>query len=155
MRLLCPWNSPGKNTGVGSHSFLQGIFPTQGLSVGLLHCKHGPRDTIDRLSLDVGRRKNGSKEREPGRGEEPSEWPCPFHGVDGQRPAPARSCCQPPRAQCSCVCVSVPRLHRGYCTKFSSHPGAGCLQCHRCHTLSQGSPQVSGMWREVSSSAQF
>ena len=29
-RLLCPWNSPGKNTGVGSHSLLQGIFPTQG-----------------------------------------------------------------------------------------------------------------------------
>ena len=26
--LLCPWNSPGKNTGVGSHSLLQGIFPT-------------------------------------------------------------------------------------------------------------------------------
>ena len=24
------WNSPGQNTGVGSHSFLQGIFPTQG-----------------------------------------------------------------------------------------------------------------------------
>jgi len=37
-RLLCPWNSPGKNTGVGSHSFLQGIFPTQGLNLGLLHC---------------------------------------------------------------------------------------------------------------------
>ena len=30
-RLLCPWNSPGKNTGVGSHSLLQEIFPTQGL----------------------------------------------------------------------------------------------------------------------------
>ena len=28
-RLLCPWNSPGKNTGVGCHFFLQGIFPTQ------------------------------------------------------------------------------------------------------------------------------
>ena len=28
-RLLCPWDSPGKNTGVGSHSLLQGIFPTQ------------------------------------------------------------------------------------------------------------------------------
>ena len=27
-RLLCPWNSPGKNTGVGSHFLLQGIFPT-------------------------------------------------------------------------------------------------------------------------------
>ena len=29
-RLLCPWNSPSQNTGVGSLSFLQGIFPTQG-----------------------------------------------------------------------------------------------------------------------------
>ena len=34
-----PWNSLGQNTGVGSHSFLQGIFPTQGLNPGLLHCK--------------------------------------------------------------------------------------------------------------------
>ena len=33
-----PWNSPGKNTGVGIHSLLQGIFPTQGLNLGLLHC---------------------------------------------------------------------------------------------------------------------
>ena len=39
-RLLCPWNSPGKNTGVGSHSLLQGIFPTQGSNLGLLHCRH-------------------------------------------------------------------------------------------------------------------
>ena len=31
-RLLCPWNSPGKNTALGSHSLLQGIFPTQGLT---------------------------------------------------------------------------------------------------------------------------
>ena len=30
IRLLCPWNPPGKNTGVGSHDLLQGIFPTQG-----------------------------------------------------------------------------------------------------------------------------
>ena len=28
-RPLCPWNSLGKNTGAGSHSLLQGIFPTQ------------------------------------------------------------------------------------------------------------------------------
>ena len=35
-RLLCPWDSAGKNTGVGSHALLQGIFPTQGLSPGLL-----------------------------------------------------------------------------------------------------------------------
>ena len=37
-RLLCPWNSPGKNTGVGCHCLLQGIFLTQGLNLGLLHC---------------------------------------------------------------------------------------------------------------------
>ena len=35
----CPWDSPGKNTGVGCHSLLQGIFPTQGLSPSLLHCR--------------------------------------------------------------------------------------------------------------------
>ena len=38
-RLLCPWNSPGKNTGVGNHFLLQGIFPTQGMDPGLLHCR--------------------------------------------------------------------------------------------------------------------
>ena len=38
-RLLCPWNSPGKNSGVGSHSLFQGIFPTQGSNPGLLHCR--------------------------------------------------------------------------------------------------------------------
>ena len=35
----CPWNSPGKNTGVGCHSHLQGIFPTQGSNPGLLLCR--------------------------------------------------------------------------------------------------------------------
>ena len=39
-RLLCPWNSPGKNTGVGCHFLLQGIFPTQESNLGLLHCRH-------------------------------------------------------------------------------------------------------------------
>ena len=37
--LYRPWNSPGQNTGVGSLSLLQGIFPTQGLNPGLLHCR--------------------------------------------------------------------------------------------------------------------
>ena len=31
-RLLCPWDSPGKNTGVGCHFLLLGIFPTQELN---------------------------------------------------------------------------------------------------------------------------
>ena len=38
-RLYSPWNSPGQNTGVGSLSLLQGIFPTQGLNPGLQHCR--------------------------------------------------------------------------------------------------------------------
>ena len=38
-RLLCPWNSPDQNTGVGSCSLLQGIFPTQGSNPGLPHCR--------------------------------------------------------------------------------------------------------------------
>ena len=41
------WNSPGQNTGVGSLSFLQGIFPAQGLNPGFLHC----RQILYQLSL--------------------------------------------------------------------------------------------------------
>ena len=37
--LYSPWNSPGQDTGVGSLSFLQGIFPTQGLNPGLPYCR--------------------------------------------------------------------------------------------------------------------
>ena len=38
-RLLRPQDSPGRNTGVGCHFLLQGIFPTQGLNPGLPHCR--------------------------------------------------------------------------------------------------------------------
>ena len=37
--LYSPWDSPGQNTGVGSCSLLQGIFPTQESNRGLLHCR--------------------------------------------------------------------------------------------------------------------
>ena len=37
--LYSPWNSPGQNTGMGSLSLLQGIFPIQGSNPGLLHCR--------------------------------------------------------------------------------------------------------------------
>ena len=36
--LYSPWNFPGQNSGVGSLSLLQGIFPSQGLNLGLPHC---------------------------------------------------------------------------------------------------------------------
>ena len=38
-RILCPCTSPGKNARVCSHFLLQGIFLTQGLNLGLLHCR--------------------------------------------------------------------------------------------------------------------
>ena len=38
-RLLCPWDSTGENTGVGSHALLHRIFPTHGLNPCLLHCR--------------------------------------------------------------------------------------------------------------------
>ena len=36
--IYSPWNSLGQNTGVGGHSLLQGIFPTQGSNPGPPHC---------------------------------------------------------------------------------------------------------------------
>ena len=39
-RLLCPWDSPGKNPGVGCHFLLQVIFPSQRLGLHLLHLLH-------------------------------------------------------------------------------------------------------------------
>ena len=38
-RFLCSWNSRGRNTGVGCHSLIQGIFLTQGSNPGLPHCR--------------------------------------------------------------------------------------------------------------------
>ena len=36
-QLLCPWDFPGKNTGVDCHFLQQGIFPTWGLNLQFLH----------------------------------------------------------------------------------------------------------------------
>ena len=53
-RLLCPWNSPGKNTRVGCHALLQDVFPTQGLNSGLLHCRlFGSSETIMQEDLEA------------------------------------------------------------------------------------------------------
>ena len=48
-RLLCPWDYPGKNTGMGCHFLLQGIFPTQGLNRSILQ-----RQVISLSSSHVG-----------------------------------------------------------------------------------------------------
>ena len=38
-RILCPWDFPGKSTGVDCDFILQGIFSTQGSNLDLLHCR--------------------------------------------------------------------------------------------------------------------
>ena len=48
-RLFCPWDSPGKNTGVGIYSLLWGIFPNQGLNLHLLHCSLSHKGPSHRL----------------------------------------------------------------------------------------------------------
>ena len=45
-RLLCPWNFPGKNTGVGGHFLCQGMILTQGLNLHLLCLLHGQVDSL-------------------------------------------------------------------------------------------------------------
>ena len=37
--ILCPWNSLGRNTGIGCHFLLQGTFPNQRLNPDFLHCR--------------------------------------------------------------------------------------------------------------------
>ena len=44
--LLCPWNSPGKNTGAGCHFLLQGIFLTQGLNLPLFCLLQGQAGSL-------------------------------------------------------------------------------------------------------------
>ena len=50
MDIYSQWNSSGQNTGVGSHSLLQGIFPTQGSNPALSHC----REILYQLSCQGG-----------------------------------------------------------------------------------------------------
>ena len=45
-RLLYPWDSPGKNTGVGCYALLQGIFPTQGLNPSIFCLLHWQADSL-------------------------------------------------------------------------------------------------------------
>ena len=47
---LCPWDSPGRNTGVGCHALFQGIFPTWGMNLGLLVIKSTEISQQDRSS---------------------------------------------------------------------------------------------------------
>ena len=52
-RLLCPWDSPGKNAGVGCHTLLCGIFPTQGLNSHLLGLLYWQLDSLQLSSVQL------------------------------------------------------------------------------------------------------
>ena len=54
IRLLCPWDSPGKNNGVGFHALLQGISPTQWLNPALSHCRWILQPQAKPKNTDVG-----------------------------------------------------------------------------------------------------
>ena len=56
-RLLCSSDSPGKSIGVGCHTLIQGIVPTQGSNPGLLHC----RQILYQLSRKGSHKKNPNK----------------------------------------------------------------------------------------------
>ena len=61
---LCPWDSLGRNTGVGCHALLQGIFPTQGSNPGLLHCRQ--IFFLNHLSYQGNPRRHGANRLFPG-----------------------------------------------------------------------------------------
>ena len=60
-RLVCPWNSPGQNTGVGSCTILERIFPTQGSNPVLPQC----RQVLRHLSHQGSPRSAGKAESQP------------------------------------------------------------------------------------------
>ena len=62
-RLFCPWDFPGKNTGMGCHSLLQGIFLTQELNPCLLYLLHHSMGRGGMEGMDWGR---GRRSRTPG-----------------------------------------------------------------------------------------
>ena len=82
-RLLCPWDSPGRNTRVGSHALLQGIFPDQGSNPYLLHAQEdslpfGPQEKAFCLAGPLVCQGvclwDGAQPREPGVETNPAAW---------------------------------------------------------------------------------
>ena len=54
-RLLCPWNFPGNNTGMGCHFLLQGLFLTQESNLCLLRLLHWRADSLPLHHLEYHR----------------------------------------------------------------------------------------------------
>ena len=52
-RLLCPWASPGSNTGVGCHFLLQGVLAPQGLNPSLLCLLHWQVNSLPKSASEI------------------------------------------------------------------------------------------------------
>ena len=64
LRLLYPWNSPGKNTGVGGHSLLQGIFLAPGSNPGpLMQTNFLPPESPGKIKIKGGERTSTKKKK--------------------------------------------------------------------------------------------
>ena len=78
-RLLCSWDSPSKNTGVGHHSLLQGIVLTQGSNPSFPHCRqilyHLSNRETTLICLMPFKLFNQPKETKKGKGEKKSPHP--------------------------------------------------------------------------------
>ena len=82
------WNSPLKNTGVRSHSFLQGILPTQELNPGLLQCRQilyrlsHPGSPSDRYNIQITKKKKKKQSKCLSWGNwEDRDQPCPLEAL--------------------------------------------------------------------------
>ena len=85
--LYSRWNSPGQNTGMGSLSLLQGIFPTQGLNLDLPHCRWILYQLSHKGSLQCSGRSPGERDSNPlqysclGNLTDRGAWRATVHGV--------------------------------------------------------------------------
>ena len=95
-RLLCPWDFPGKNTGVGCRFLLQGIFLSRGSKPSLLHWQAGSLLLSHLGSPGLGLRLEAGG-AEGGREEKPAEPSPPItcHPLTGNSFAPNRPCRSP------------------------------------------------------------
>ena len=120
IRLLCPWDSPGKKIGVGCHSLLQEVLPSQGLNPGLPHC----RQVLYHLSHQ------GSPSKVQGTaelcwGQQKGRWQNP--GTQGSGPLPAF---HPGRSH-------ILGSYESCCLKNSAGSGKGKRLTY-CHTTEAG-----------------
>ena len=92
-RLLCPWDPPSKNTALGCHFLLQGIFPTQGRNPGLLRLLHWQAGSLPQRHLgspwnDAVPRDGPDDPQDPGF----HSWVCPWNdAVPGMGPMTHRT----------------------------------------------------------------